>query len=148
MAQRGGSVTTQVRFGDKVHSPIIGLGEADILVSFEKMEAVRWIDHLKKGGTAIINEFEIPSAPILTGEIPYPEGTIEYVKENFNTITVDAETEANKVGNIKTMNVIMMGALARELKLDNIDWKKIIEQQVKERFIEVNKKAFDVGYNL
>lgn len=148
MAQRGGSVTTQVRFGEKVDSPIIGIGQADILVSFERMEAVRWINHLKKGGTAIINDYQIPSAPILIGTQDYPQGIDEFISENFKTLIFDASKVAKEVGNIRTMNVIMVGALAKAMDLPDINWEEVIEQEVKEQFIELNKKAFNAGYSL
>lgn len=148
MAQRGGSVTTQVRFGKKVDSPIIGIGQADILVSFERMEAVRWINHLKKGGTAIINDYQIPSAPILIGVKDYPTGIDEFIKGHFNTLIFDASEVAKKVGNIRTMNVIMVGALAKALDLEEINWEHVIEKEVKEQFLELNKKAFKEGYDL
>lgn len=148
MAQRGGSVTTQVRFGEKVDSPIIGIGQADILVSFERMEAVRWINHLKKGGTAIINDYQIPSAPILIGTQDYPQGIDEFISDNFKTLIFDASKVAKEVGNIRTMNVIMVGALAKAMDLPDINWEEVIEQEVKEQFIELNKKAFNAGYSL
>ncbi len=149
MAQRGGSVTTQVRFGEEVYSPIIGKGQADILVSFEEMETAKWIEFVKPDGTVVINDFRIPSAPILIGATDYPEGIIDEVKAKIpNTQVIDAAKIAiEEVGNAKTMNVIMVGALAKGLGLDDIDWEEIIASLVKERFIEINKKAFRLGYN-
>ncbi len=111
MAQRGGSVTTQVRFGEKVHSPIIGKGQADILVSFESMEAIRWLEFLNPNGKAVVNEYEIPSAPILMGNADYPEGVIEKIKEKVDTDVLDAGKIAEEVGNSKTMNIVLLGAL-------------------------------------
>ncbi len=149
MAQRGGSVTTQVRFGDEVYSPIIGKGQADILVSFEVMETAKWIEFLKPDGTVVINDFRIPSAPILTGAKDYPEGVIEEIKSKIpNTQVLDAaKIAAEEVGNQKTMNVIMVGALAKGLGLDDIEWEEIIASLVKEKFIDINKKAFKLGYD-
>lgn len=148
MAQRGGSVTTQVRFGEEVFSPIIGKGQADVIVSFEKMEAIRALDHLKDGGKMIVNDFQIPSAPILNGSADYPQGINQYLQEHADTVIFDAEKEAIQIGNIRAMNVVMVGALAKALNLEGIDWDKCIEDNVKAQFVELNKKAFEVGYNL
>lgn len=147
MAQRGGSVTTQVRFGKEVHSPIIGKGQADIIVSFEKMEAIRAIDHLKDGGKMIVNDYEIPSAPVLNGTFDYPKDINQYLKDHANALIFDAEKAAIEVGNIRTMNVILVGALAKALNID-VDWDKCIADNVKSQFIDINKQAFEVGYNL
>ena len=149
MAQRGGSVTTQVRFGEKVFSPIIGLGQADLLVSFEKMETERWLSYLSKNGKAIINDYEIPSAPILTGKIMYPENVIEDIKSEVETISIAAEKTAVALGNLKTMNVIIVGALIKALSLETItDWHDVIMACVKPTFYELNKRAFDAGMAL
>ncbi len=148
MAQRGGSVTTQVRFGEKVFSPIIGKGQADILVSFEEMETAKWLEFVKPEGTVVINNYRIPSAPILTGAVDYPNGVIDEIESKIkNTKVIDAAKIAEEeVGNPRTMNVIMVGALAKGLGLDDIDWDAILEQTVKARFVEINKKAFRLGY--
>lgn len=145
MAQRGGSVTTQVRYGEKVYSPIIGLGQADILVSFEKMEACRWLDHLKPGGTIVVNDYEIASVPILTGKAEYPGGILEVLSERTKTTAIDAEAIAEAVGNAKTMNVVLLGALIKAMGLEDIDWEAAIKKTVKERFIDVNLVAFQKG---
>ena len=109
MAQRGGSVTTQVRYGEKVYSPIIGKGQADVLVSFEKMETPRWLDFVKTDGRVVMNDYEIPSAPILSGAANYPQGVIEDVSSKINTTVFKAAELAEELGNIKTMNVIEIG---------------------------------------
>ncbi len=146
MAQRGGSVTTQVRYGEKVYSPIIGKGQADILVSFETMETPRWIDFIKPDGRAIINEYEIPSAVILSGAANYPQGVIEDISSKVNTTVFKAAELAEGLGNIKTMNVIIVGALVKALGLENIvDWNEVIKETVKEKFIDINVKAFNIG---
>ncbi|MCK8061174.1 MULTISPECIES: indolepyruvate oxidoreductase subunit beta [unclassified Fusibacter] len=148
MAQRGGSVTTQVRFGEKVYSPIIGKGQADILVSFEEMETAKWMEFVKPEGTVVINTFRIPSAPILIGKADYPEGVIAEVKSNVeNTQLLDAATMAKELGNVKAMNVIMVGALVKGLGLTDINWEDVIKSLVKEKFIELNVKAFNLGFN-
>jgi len=145
MAQRGGSVTTQVRFGKKVYSPIIGKGQADILVSFEKMESGKWIDHLKKDGKVVVNDYEIPSAPILTGKVEYPQGIIEELQEKTNVTVFKAAEIAKELGNIKTMNVVMVGALAKAMGLDNIEWEEVVKNTVKEKFVDINIQALKRG---
>lgn len=145
MAQRGGSVTTQVRFGEKVYAPIIGKGQADILVSFEAMEAIRWLEYLNPKGKAVVNEYEIPSAPILMGNADYPEGVIEKIKEKVDTNVLDAGKIAEDLGNSKTMNIVLLGALVKAMNLTDIDWEKAIRESVKEQFIDINIKAFNEG---
>jgi len=145
MAQRGGSVTTQVRFGEKVYSPIIGKGQADILVSFETMETGKWLEFLKPDGKVVINEYEIPSAPILVGKAQYPQGVIEAVSEKVEVTVFKAAQLAEELGNIRTMNVVIVGALIGAMGLDNIDWDEVIRQTVKEKFIDINIKALKLG---
>ncbi|WDV47352.1 indolepyruvate oxidoreductase subunit beta [Clostridiaceae bacterium M8S5] len=148
MAQRGGSVTTQVRYGEKVHSPIIGKGQADIIVAFEKMEAMRWIDYLKPNGIVVINNYEIPSVPILTGECSYPQEIIKELQTGLKTKVIDAAANALELGNIRTQNIIMLGSLVKAIGIDNIDWDKAMSQNIKERFVEINKLAFKKGIEL
>lgn len=145
MAQRGGSVSTQVRYGEKVYSPIIGLGEADILVSFETMETLRWLDHLKPEGIVVINDYEIPSAPILMGKVEYPEGIIEMIQEKAETRVIKAGDIAEEIGNPKVMNVVLLGALVKSMNLMDIDWEEVIKASVKEEFVDMNIKAFRAG---
>ncbi len=146
MAQRGGSVTTQVRFGEKVQSPIIGKGQADILVSFETMETGKWIEFLKPEGKIVINEYELPSAPILIGSAVYPEGVIEFIESKVKDVTVlKAADLARELGNVRTMNVIIVGALIKALGLEDIDWKAVISETVKPKFIDINVKALNLG---
>lgn len=145
MAQRGGSVTTQIRYGEKVYSPIIGLGKADIIVSFEKMEAMRWIEYLKPNGKMVVNDYAIPSAPVLSGKVEYPKGIIEDLESKVNTVRIDAAEEAAKLGNTKTMNIIMLGALIKAMCIDEIDWESVIKEEVKEKFVDMNIKAFNKG---
>ncbi len=147
MAQRGGSVTTQVRYGKKVYAPIIGKGQADILVSFEAMEAIRLLEFLNPEGTVVVNDFKIPSAPILMGNVDYPEGVIEKLKEKVDTKVLDAGKIAEDLGNPKTMNIVLLGALVKAMNLTDIDWEKAIKENVKEQFIEINIKAFNEGMN-
>lgn len=145
MAQRGGSVSTQVRYGEKVYSPIIGVGDADILVSFETMETLRWLEFLKPDGVAVINEHEIPSAPILSGKLPYPQGIIETIKEKVRTKVINAAEISEQLGNTKVMNVVLLGALIKSMNLMDINWESIIKDLVKEKFVELNLKALQAG---
>ena len=146
MSQRSGSVSTQVRFGTKVYSPIIGEGTADILVSFEEMEAARYAHFLKKDGKAVVNTYRIPSMPILTGTRDYPDDIIGMLRQRVSTMALDATGIAEKVGNPKSANVVLLGALIKAIGMTDIDWKAIIAKAVKPKFVEVNQKAFDAGF--
>jgi indolepyruvate ferredoxin oxidoreductase, beta subunit len=146
MAQRGGSVTTQVRFGKKVYSPLIEEGDAVAIVSFEKSEAARYISYLKKGGYLIVNDYEIHPVTVLIGKDKYPENLSENLKVSVkNTIILDAAKIAEELGNIKTQNVVLLGALIKALNLDNINWNEAIESVVPSKAVEINKKAFYAG---
>jgi len=145
MAQRGGSVSTQVRYGDEVFSPIIGRGEADVLVSFEAMEALRWLEYLKPNGKVVVNDYKIPSAPILMGKEDYPEGVIDIIKSKANTSVINAANIAEELGNMKVMNIVLLGALVKAMDLSDIDWEKAIKDNVKEKFVDINLKAFQRG---
>ena len=145
MAQRGGSVTTQVRFGKKVYSPIIGKGQADVLVSFETMETGRYVEFLKTDGKVVLNDFELPSAVILSGAAEYPEGVVDSITDKFETTVVKAADLAQDLGNVRTMNVIIVGALIKAMGLTDIDWGAVIKKTVKEKFVNVNLKAIELG---
>lgn len=148
MSQRGGSVSSQVRYGDKVESPVIEVGSADILVSFEKMETLRWLKYLKPSGKAVVNDYEISSMPILSGKVDYPEGIIEELSSKVKTIVIDAACQAEVLGNSKVMNVILLGAIVKSMGLEHINWEKIIRDNVKPKFVDLNLKAIEVGMNL
>ena len=145
MSQRGGSVSTQVRFGKKVYSPIIGEGSADILVSFEEMEAARYARFLKKGGKMVVNKTQIPSLPVLSGACQYPQGIIAELKKHVPVWDLDATKIATDLGNPKSAHVVLLGALIEALGLHDIDWKSIIAKTVKPAFVDINLKAFDAG---
>lgn len=147
MSQRGGSVSSEIRYGEKVHSPVIMKGNADILVSFEQMEAARNIDYLKKDGVLVVNNHKINSMVTLNGKVKYPENIIEQLSEKVETYKVNATELAVELGNSKVMNVIMLGALVKAIGLEHLDFQKAIKENVKERFIELNLKAFEVGLN-
>jgi indolepyruvate ferredoxin oxidoreductase beta subunit len=149
MAQRGGSVTTQVRFGEKVWSPIIGLGQADILVSFETMETGKWLEYLKQDGKIVVNDYRIPSAPILSGVQDYPTGLIEALSDKADTTAIKAAELALDLGNIRTMNVVLLGALVKAMGLDgNINWDEVVKQTVKPKFVDVNIRALKAGMEM
>lgn len=145
MAQRGGSVTTQIRYGEKVYSPIIGKGEADVMVCFEKMEAIRWIEYVKPDAKIVINDYEIPSAPILTGAAKYPEGIIEDLSSKTEVSVFKAADIAKDLGNPKAMNIVLLGALVKALGIMDMDWDRFISENVKKGFEELNIKAFKAG---
>lgn len=144
MAQRGGSVTTQVRYGEKVHSPIIGVGKADIVVAFEKIEALRWIEYLKPNGILVVNNYKIPSATVISGREKYPSNVIEKIESGIKNVTIiDAAKIATELGNIKAQNIVMLGAIIKALNLQNVDWNKIVKENVKPEFLELNLKALN-----
>lgn len=145
MAQRGGSVSTQVRFGEKVYSPIIGKGKADILVAFETMEALRWLEYIKPEGVAVVNDYQIPSAPILMGKADYPEGVLEIIRQKVNTTVLKAAEIAENLGNAKAMNVVLFGALVKAIGLTDIAWEEAIRNNVKPKFVDLNIEAFRAG---
>ncbi len=148
MSQRGGSVVTYVRFGDKVYSPIIEQGEAEYIISFEKLEAARWTPFLKKGGTIIVNSQQIDPMPVITEAATYPANILEELKEKGVKIDdIDALSLANQAGSTKAVNIVLMGRLAKYFHVDYDKWIQAIEQCVNAKFIEMNKKAFELGYN-
>ena len=145
MAQRGGSVSTQVRWGEKVYGPVFGEGEADILISLEKMEAVRYANFLKPDGIAIINDFEQDSMTTAAGLEHYPEGCIEAMQNAFNTIVIDAGKIALALGNPKCMNVVLFGAVCDVLEVPEVDWESVVAETVPEKVRELNIRAFRAG---
>ena len=148
MAQRGGSVQTQVRYGDKVSSPLFGKGQADICVAFERMEAVRYSDYLKPGGVFIVNDYRLTPMSVAVQAASYPENAIEAVSSVFETIVVSAADIAAGLGNVRTMNVVLLGVLVKALGfegLPGVDWDSIIVALVPEKFRAVNIEAFHAG---
>lgn len=149
MAQRGGSVTTQVRYGEKVYSPLIGEGEADVVVAFEKVEAARWIGYLKKGGTLVLNDYEIYSLPVLLGQAEYPKDVIEKIKEKVENIKIfNAAEVAQNLGNIKAQNVVLLGALIKAMGIENMEWESILKSNLPEKLHELNVKALRAGMEI
>ena len=148
MSQRGGSVVTYVKYGDKVYSPIIDRGGADIVLAFEMLEAYRALPYLKKGGRMIANTQKIDPMPVITGKMEYPKDIEKKLSEKVDLITADALSLAERAGNIKAVNVVLIGLLAKSSEIPYEKWIKAIETTVPPKFLEVNKKAFDLGYNL
>lgn len=149
MSQRGGSVSSQVRYGEeKVYSPVIEIGGADMIVSFEKMEALRYIRYLKPEGKIVTNNFRMNSVSTLVGKFEYKEDEIDTELNRLNATMVDAAKKAEELGNVKVMNVILLGSLVKSMNLEHIDWQDIIKQNVKEKFIDLNLKAFEEGMQL
>lgn len=145
MSQRGGSVSTQVRWGEKVYSPVIGEGAADYLLAFEKMEAVRYASLLKPEGVAVINDYEVPSSTIAAGNAVYPAGCLEAMEEAFAVRSLPAAEIALSLGNPKCMNLVMFGALTVALELRDIDWEEIIRKTVPPAYLELNLRAYRAG---
>jgi indolepyruvate ferredoxin oxidoreductase, beta subunit len=147
MSQRGGSVSTQVRFGKKVYSPIMELGSADFIVAFETLEGMRWLEYLKPSGKLILNDFKIPSAPILLGKASYPENIIDTLREKADVTVVNAAGIAEELGDSRTMNVVLLGVLVKAIHLPESHWEEVIRKEVKVEFVDVNLKAFHAGYH-
>ena len=148
MAQRGGSVVTFVRYGENVSEPIVEEGQADVLIAFEKLEALRYAHFLKKDGVIIVNDQRIDPMPVIIGAADYPENIIENLKKEHNVISVDAMAEAKKLGNPRTFNVIILGIAAAHMDFDKEAWLTVIENTVPPKTIEINKQAFLVGYEM
>ncbi|MCL2855267.1 MAG: indolepyruvate oxidoreductase subunit beta [Defluviitaleaceae bacterium] len=148
MSQRGGSVSTHVRYGDEVHSPVIEKGGADVLIAFEQLEALRWISYLKPDGVALVNSQTIAPTGVLAGAAEYPADVLDRLTKGVETKVMDATKEAAAIGNPRGQNVLLVGAIAKLMNLGDIDWKAIIASLVKPQFVEMNQKAFDRGFEL
>ena len=148
MSQRGGSVVTYVKFGDKVYSPIIDKGEADIILAFEMLEAYRALPYLKKGGKIIVNNQEMNPMPVIIGVMEYPKNIKEKLESIVNLECVEALELAKEAGNIKTVNVVLIGVLAKSTNIEYSKWIEILKSTVPAKLLDVNLKAFDLGYNL
>lgn len=148
MSQRGGSVSSQIRYGEEVFSPVIEKGQADMIVAFEKLEAMRYLDYLKSDGKLVVNDHEIKPVPMLSGDIPYPDNLLDDLEEKADVYVIDAIAEAEKLGNLKAMNIVLLGRLVKLMDLTHIEWESIIRHNIKEKFIDLNLKAFSVGLNM
>ena len=148
MSQRGGSVVTYVRYGDKVYSPVIDKGQADCIVSFELLEAARWTEYLKPGGKIIVNTQQINPMPVIIGAARYPENLVEKMRSaGIDVDALDALSLAEQAGSSKAVNIVLMGHLSRNFDFTEEEWMTALEQSVAPKFLELNKKAFALGRN-
>ena len=145
MSQRGGSVVTYVRIGEKVYSPLITKGEADYILSFELLESARWISHLKKGGQLVTNTHQTPPMPVITGAAEYPRDIVEKLRARANVIALDALPLAEQAGSARAVNVVLIGVLSKLMPFDESVWREAIAETVPKKFLEVNLRAFELG---
>lgn len=148
MAQRGGSVVTFVRYGEKVAEPIVEEGQADVIIAFERLEALRYAHFLKKDGALIVNDWRIDPMPVVIGAAEYPEGILETLQKDHKVYTVNATEESKKLGNPRVFNLIVLGIAAQHMDFTKEQWYEVIEHTVPPKTIDINKQAFDVGYHL
>ncbi len=149
MAQRGGSVDCHVRFADKVHSPLIPKGKADYIVALEQLEAVRKIEYLVPGGTIIVNDLQIDPAPVQTGQMEYPQDLAEWIAKHVPcNYIVDTKAALKELGSVKVLNVVMLGILSKLLDFDVKLWEQSIRSGVREKFVDLNLRAFEHGQEL
>ena len=147
MSQRGGSVVTYVKMGEKVYSPLIEKGEADIIIAFEELEALRWLEYLKEGGSLIVNEQEINPMPVITGKAKYPENIVKVLSEKLkNVISIDALKIAKECGNIKAVNMALIGVMAASTDIARELWLDALKEVIPPKLLEINIKAFEMGY--
>jgi len=146
MSQRGGSVVTYVRYGDRVYSPIIDKGEADLIVSFEKLEAARWIEYLRPDGAIVTNTQETDPMPVITGAAEYPAALVEKMRaKGVKVDAIDALSLAEQAGSSKAVNLVLMGRLSRYFDFGDAVWQEAIEACVPSKFLELNRRAFSLG---
>lgn len=146
MSQRGGSVVTYVRYGEKVYSPVVDKGEADFIISFEMLEAARWVEYLKKGGTIVTNTQEINPMPVIIGAAEYPQNLAEKIAEKgINIEAFDALSLAEEAGTSKAVNLVLLGRISKYFDFTDEEWMDAIEKSVPAKFLELNKKAFNLG---
>lgn len=146
MSQRGGSVVTYIKYGDKVYSPVIEKGEADVIVSFEELEAARWLPYLKKGGKLITNTQQVEPMPVITGAAEYPADIIEKISaKDIDIAALDALSLANQAGSSRAVNVVLMGVLSTMMEFPEQAWKTALEECVPAKALEINRKAFALG---
>ena len=148
MSQRGGSVVTYVRYGEKVYSPIVTAGEADIIIAFEKLEAARYAPYLKADGRLVVNTQQIDPMPVIIGAAEYPVDVLdELTAKGLSVDALDALTLAREAGSAKAVNIVLMGRAAKYFDIPYERWIAAIENTVAPKFVEMNKKAFDLGFN-
>lgn len=146
MSQRGGSVVTYVKYGEQVHSPVVTEGEADLIVSFELLEAARWVSFLKTGGHLIVSNQQLDPMPVITGAMQYPANIVDTLTAlGIDVTAVDALDLAEQAGTAKASNVVLMGVLSKKMQFDEQVWLDALTACVPEKFLELNKKAFALG---
>ena len=145
MSQRGGAVVTYVRYGDKVYSPIIDKGQAELIVSFELLEAVRWLDHLAPNGRVVTNTQQIDPIPVITGAMVYPQGLVDKMRARVSVDAIDALALAEQSGSAKAVNIVMMGKLSNYFPFPKETWIKALEETVPAKYLELNRRAFEAG---
>ncbi len=148
MAQRGGTVITHVKYGSKVYSPLIAEGTADFLLAFEKLEALRYSHYLKDKGVAMVNDREIPPMSVLIGAAAYPADIPKQLSKQYRVHLVAAEKIAHDMGNVRVVNIVLLGVLARALQFTTGSWERAIRSNVKERYVDLNISAFHKGREL
>ena len=146
MSQRGGSVVTYVKYGDRVDSPVVELGEADVILAFERLEAARALPYLRQNGTLLVNDREIDPMPVITGAAQYPEGILEKIHAaGANVLAIDAMALAVEAGSPKAVNVVLLGLLSKHLPFDEAVWQQAMNEVVPPKFLELNRRAFALG---
>ena len=148
MSQRGGSVVTYLRYGEKVYSPVIDKGQADFIVAFELLEAARWLMYLKPDGHIITNTQRIEPMPVITGAAEYPDGLVDKMKAAGASVTaIDALALAEQAGSSRAVNIVLMGSLSKHFPFSEESWDRALVETIPERFLEMNRKAFELGVN-
>ena len=148
MSQRGGSVITYVRFGDKVYSPVVDKGQADFIISFEILETARWLSYLKDGGQIVTNTQQIDPMPVITGAAEYPANLVEKIRaEGIKIDAMDCLTLARQAGSQKAVNIVLLGRLSHYFKISETAWQNSLKANVPQKFLEINQKAFELGKN-
>jgi indolepyruvate ferredoxin oxidoreductase beta subunit len=147
MAQRGGSVVTFVRFGEKVYEPVVEEGQADVIIAFERLEALRYSHFLKKDGVLVVNDCRIDPMTVVIGAKTYPENIIEGLQKDHTVLSIDGMAIAKELGNSKVLNSVVLGFAAKHVGFDEESWLEVIEKTVPAKTIDINKEAFKKGYN-
>lgn len=146
MSQRGGSVITYVRFGDKVYSPVVDKGQADFIVSFEILETARWLSHLKDGGQIVTNTQQIDPMPVITGAAEYPSNLVEKIRAaGIKIDAMDCLTLARRAGSVKAVNIVLLGRLSHYFDIAETSWQNALKACVPAKFLELNQRAFELG---
>ena len=149
MAQRGGSVSSHIRFGTSVSSPIIKVGEADVLLSFEQLETIRYFPFLSDSGKVIVNDQRILPPAVFTGKQEYPPDVVEKIKEKVpDAVIVDGIGVANKLGNPRVLNVIFLGVLSKYVDIPAETYEEVLKESLKPGLVDINLKAFHEGRSL